>query len=152
MLDYSLQESLYEMSVRKYFTDYIEGVKGKKVFFDRQYSIPKDESGVDLQSWVVVSFDGIDIATASTGILEVICFSRNDEGNAVLTSLRDIIVEMLVDENMPDGCKRVPYYNSSWDVVGGMLAYVDTRNSGTQYGADGTNFKLINVLLRWGTK
>jgi len=152
MLDATLQETLYKQSVRKFFTDYIEGVKGKKVFFDRQYSIPKDDSGDDLTNWIVVGFEGIDIDTASTGMLEVLCFSRKDEGGIVLSTLRDIIIEMMVDETMPDGCARIPYYDAGWTQIGGMLAYVDTRNAGIQYGADGTLFKVINVTLRWGTK
>lgn len=152
MADPTLQETLYKQSVRKYFVDHIEGVKGKKVFFDRQYSIPKDDSGDDLTNWIVVGFEGIDIDTASTGVLEILCFSRNDEGGIVLSSLRDIIVDMMVDEDMPDGCKRIPYYDAGWNQIGGMLSYVDTNNAGIQYGADGTLFKVVNVTLRWGTK
>lgn len=152
MVDPTLQESLYKASVRKYFIDHIEGVKDKKVYFDRQYSIPKDDSGNDLTNWIVVGFDGIDIDTLSTGMLEVLCFSRNDEGGIVLTQLRDMIVDMMIDETMSDGCRRIPYYDAAWTQIGGMTSFIDTNNAGTQYGADGTTFKTLQVKLRWGTK
>jgi hypothetical protein len=152
MADVTLQEKLYKQSVRKFFIDYLVTTLSKHVYFDRQYSIPKDSSGDELTNWVSVGFDGIDIDTVSTGMLEVLCFSRKDEGGIVLSELRDIIVDMMIDETMSDGCTRVPYYNSSWVQVGGMVAYVDTKDGGVQYGADGTMFKIINVTLRWGTK
>jgi len=152
MVDPTLQESLYKMSVRKFFTNQIQDIRGKHVFFDRQYSIPKNTAGVDLKSWIVVGFNGIDIDTISTGMLEVICFSRNDEGGIELSALRDILMDMMVDESMPDGCRRIPYYNYDWTEVGGMLGYMDTKESGVQYGADGTNFKIIAITLKWGTK
>lgn len=152
MADPTLQETLYKLSVRKFFIEQIEDTRGKKVFFDRQYSIPKDDSGDELSNWIVVSFNGIDIDTVSTGMLEVICFSRKDEGGVVLSSLRDIIVDMMVDENMPDGCRRIPYYTESWEQIGGMLCYIDTKDSGIQYGTDGTGFKVLQISLKWGTK
>lgn len=152
MADPTLQESLYKMSVRKFFVDQIELIRGKNVFFDRQYSIPTDDTGAELKSWFVVGFEGIHIGTVSTGYLEVLCFSRGDESSVVLSSLRDILVDMIVDEDMPDGIRRVPYYSSSWDEIGGMLGYIDTNDSGVKYGADGTQFSIVNVTLRWGTK
>ncbi len=152
MLDPTLQETLYKMSVRKFFTDQLETDRGKKVYFDRQYSIPVDDSGDSLSNWIVVGFDGINIDTMSTGMLEVLCFSRKDDDGVVLSSLRDMLIDMMVDETMPDGCRRIPYYDSDWNQIGGMLAYVDTNDGGVQYGADGTMFKIVDVRLRWGTR
>lgn len=152
MADPSLQESLYKLSVRKYFTEQLEGLRGKPVYFDRQYSIPKDAQGNELTNWVVVGFNGIDIDTISTGMLEVICFSRKDEGGIVLSDLRDTIVDMMIDEDMPDGCRRIPYIDATHAQVGGMIGFIDTKDSGVQYGADGTMFKILHLSLKWGTK
>lgn len=150
-LDPTLSETLYRRSVRKFFRNEVNTVRNKDIFFDRKYSIPKDDQGDELNSWIVVHIVSPVIDTLSVGMLQVYCFSRQDPGLEMLSDLRDTILDILVDETQTDGLARVPLLDYDGSDYAGMVAFVDD-GSEIQYGADGTNFKIVSVELKWGAK
>lgn len=151
MLDPTLSESRYRKSVRAFFLHELETVRGKAVFFDRQYQIPKDDNGNELTNWIVIHILGPKLDTLSVGMLQVYCFSRKDEGNLLLTDLVDDMLDIMIDETKTDGCVRVPFYDYENNVIGAMVGTIDTNGS-TQFGDDGTNYRMLTGILKWGAR
>ena len=150
MLDPTLQETLLKRSVRKYFVDNLVTSRGKLVFFDRSYFIPK-VGGVDATDWFMFHFGKIDIDILSRCMLQIYCFSRKDADGELLSDLADIIKDVLFDHDATDGLKKIPYYSSLGVIVTGIVPMIQTIFE-EDVGADGTKFKVISVRLSWGTK
>lgn len=150
MLDPTLQETLLKRSVRKYFVDNIATAKGKLVFFDRTYFIPKVGTA-DATDWFMFHFGKIDIDILSRCVLQIYCFSRKDADGELLSELVDIVKDVLFDHDATDGLKKIPYYDGAGNIVTGIVPMVQTIFE-EEVGADGTKFKVISVRLNWGTK
>lgn len=150
MLDPTLQETLFKRSVRKYFVDELETIRGQYLTFDTAYSIPV-VNGTELNSWYGFHFGDINLDILSTCMLEIYCFSRKDTDGENLSTLRDTLMDVLFDDQATDGLKKIPYLNQAMQMITGIVPLV-SHQSEEDKGADGTKFKLVTVKLRWGTK
>lgn len=148
-LDQTLSEANFRRSVKKFFVDNLYTVDGVYLDFNRIYQTPKNNAGDDLDEWVRFHFNGVSTQhTISTGRVAAYLFTRRDPEGSNLALLRDKLQNYLVDLTMPDGLRRVPLYNDSWVIIGGMI--VTTGNESTEeFAQDGSMYKFVNLYFKY---
>lgn len=144
-LHYTLSEMTLRRSIRKYFVDTFQTGLSIPVYFDKIERLP------DIDKWLSVIIDTIDLTNMATVYLQVYVCTRKDVDYTELAGLRDLVFEELIDLDKTDGTKRIPFYDDSWTIVGWFLA-VPQSELGTVELDDGTVLKVIPVDLRYGCK
>lgn len=144
-LDFSLSESCIRRSIRKFFVDTFQTGLSTSVFFDKIERVP------NIDKWISVKIDSIDLDTMATAYVQAFCFIRKDLDYTELSVLRDQLYENVIDLNQTDGTKRIPLYDASWTIVG--YALLQPQNDiGPEELDDGTTVKVLPMLMRWGAK
>lgn len=149
-LDPSLSEAVIRRSIRKFFVDTFYTGLSIDIFFDKIGRVPK-VTDVEISRWLSVHFDTLDLETMASGFLQLWAFTRRDTDFTQLAILRDIVFEQLIDLDKTDGTKRIALYDESWNIVGWALLQPQPE-WGPEEVEDGTNAKIIPILLRWGSK
>ena len=149
-LDPTTRESNVKDSVKKFFIDNIYKTGYALVTFDKSLSSPKVQGQTIVAKWVSINFGSIDTEDAlSMCVLEILCCTRSDAEGYQLSHLRDKVVGYLEESG------RIPLYRSyedqAWEELGAMMVFIGTE-SGHLAGPDGTKFKRIPVVLKWGSK
>jgi hypothetical protein len=151
-LDPTARESNVRDSVKKYFVDNLNRGKGVEVSFDKTLAAPAVQ-GIEVKKWIMIAFRDLQVDNLSTQSIEIFCCTKQDSEGFVLTQLRDTVTEYLIDNTKTDGMARIPLYRSHptdpWVQVGTMVVQIETE-SPSMDGPDGTKFKVIPILLRWG--
>lgn len=138
-------------SIKKYFLDNLETTESLKLFFELLFEVPVDSSGKKLKKWVVVSFGYRDLGNVSEQQISLDLYTTEDNEADELVSLTDVVMNYIVDEDAVNGLKTIPYYNSSWVVVGGIIPFIQPSFARME-SEDGVQFKSINLLCKWGGK
>lgn len=149
-LEPTLSEAVIKRSIRKYFVDTFYTDMSIDTFFDKIGRVPKI-ADVEIDRWISIHFDTIDLETMASCFIQVWCFTRRDVDFTGLIALRDVVYEQLIDLGASDGMKRIPLHDSLWGIVGHALFVVQNEH-GPEEVEDGTNAKIIPVTLRWGAK
>lgn len=131
-----------QQSITKYFVDRFPN---NKLLFDKTLSTPDIRSQRKTMSWYSIYFD--DIVNTSPGhemYLKIVVNSRNDPNGIELTKLRDNLFAEFENSGY-----RIPLYSFP-DVssIGKMMVYVE-NDGGKRKAEDETNFKIINLKLKW---
>ena len=150
-LDFTLSESTLRYSVRKFFVDTFYTGLSIETFFDKIGRVPKI-AGVEIDRWISIHMDTLDLETMASGFFQVWCFTRRDVDFTELAILRDLVYEQLIDLDKTDGIKRIPFYDSSRADTGHGILVMPGNEFGPEEIEDGTNAQIIPVTLRWGAK
>lgn len=141
----------FKNSIKKYFLDSLETIEGIPLYFEALFEVPLDSHGVKLKQWVVISLGYRELGTVSEQQISIEVFTTSDSEGDDLSALVDIIMNYLIDESAINGLKMIPYYDSSWTIVGGIIPFIQTT-LGRMESEDGVQFKAINLLCKWGGK
>ncbi len=99
--------------------------------------------------WLNLHFNGLSVTgTTASGKVSAYMFSRRDLEGGLLAGLRDELTETLVDLTMPDGIRRVPLYDSDWNIIGGMVVSTGMESKEAS-GKDNTLYKFINIYFKY---
>ena len=151
-LDSTLSEASFRRSIKKYFVDNLYTAQGVYVSFSTIFQKPEHADGTPINSWISFHFDGLNTENSvSIGRVSSYLFSREDTDGEDLASLRDKLIDLLVDLNQVDGMARIPLYDDVWNVVGYMMPTVG-RESMEERGKDKTLYKFVNIYFRFGAK
>lgn len=149
-LENTLSENVLRASLRRFFVDVFYTGQSIEVFFDKIGRIPK-VAEIEIDRWMSIHFDQLDLATMASTFLQIWCFTRRDVDFVELAILRDIVYSELIDLGQTDGMKRIPLYDSSWTIIGHGL-FIPQSEYGPEEIEDGTNAKIVPVTFRWGAK
>jgi len=153
-LDATARESNLRDSIKKYFTDNIEGTENIHVVYDKKLAQPNLRNK-EINRWVSVNFGNSTRRTFSDLVLTIYCCQRKDTENRKLGQLVDKVMDLLLDTTADgDGIKRIPFYQSyplPWTLIGALLVY-DIIDSNDLDGLDETNYKILTVTLKWPAK
>lgn len=141
----------FKNSIKKYFLDSLETIEQLKIFFESLFEVPVDSSGKKLKSWVVVSFGYRNLGNVSEQQVSLDLYTTEDNEADDLAELVDAVMNYLIDEDSINGLKTIPYYDSSWAVVGGIIPFIQPA-FGRMESEDGVQYKSINLLCKWGGK
>ncbi len=151
-LDPTLQEVLFRRSVKKFLVDELYTEEGIYIGFESAFKELKDSGGNQLTSWINFHFDGLSFrGNSAKGRVSAYLFSRQDSDGTILATVRDALVDKLIDLSMSDGLKRVPLYDSEWVVVGGMIVTTGMESK-EEVGVDDTLYKFVNIYFQYTTK
>jgi hypothetical protein len=144
------KDSVYRESLRKFFVDLL----GDAVYFDKTFMDPAVFKTEPVR-WFVVDPGGLEeIDGRFQPSLRIMCCSRRDPECITLSEQVDFIRDALRDDDMPDGCKRIPMVawnsaTSSHDSIGAMQVEKHPRDSGDMPAADQTNYRILTYRLVW---
>ncbi len=141
-------------SIKKYFLDSLETIESVPLFFESLSETPLDDLGEKLSQWVIISFRQGNLGNVSEQMISIGIYTRNDSEGDDLAALNDLVMGYLLDEESTNGLVTIPFYDTSadvWVVVGGIIPFLQL-SLGEMEGEDGTKFKEINVLCKWGGK
>ena len=144
-LDFSLSESCIGRSIRRFFVETFQTGKSISVFFDMIERVP------NIDRWLSVKIESIDLDTMATAYIQVFCFVRKDLDYVELSTLRDLVYEELIDLDQTTGMARIPLYDAAWAIVG-YAVFQPQNDIGATELDDGTLVKILPVNLRWGAK
>ena len=152
-LDPTTKEVDFKNSIKKYFIDNLETTESLKIFFEGLNETPLDSSGNKYDKWVIIVFGSRDLGTVSEQQVSLDIYTRNDKEGDELAALSDTVMGYLIDDTVPDGMIRIPFYNTTgvWSLVGGIMPFLQA-SLGRMEGEDKTLFKSINLLCKWGGK
>lgn len=151
-LDVTLQEGAFRKSVKKFLVDSLYTTDGIYIGFETSFKELADSNGDPLNIWVNFHFDGLTVnGNKATGRVAAYLFSRGDADGMLLASLRDSLMDKLIDLSMPDGLKRVPLYDDSWQEIVGMIITTGVESK-EEKGVDDTLYKLVNIYFNYATK
>ena len=138
-------------SIKKYFLDNLETTENLKVYFQSLFEVPVDSSGKKLEKWIVVSYGYRNLGNVSEQQISLDLYTTEDNESDKLVALNDTVMNYIIDEDAVNGLKTIPYYNSSWVIVGGIIPFVQPSLEKME-SEDGVQFKSINLLCKWGGK
>lgn len=153
-LDPTARKANVKDSLKKYFVDGLYTTKGIVVSFDVSLSVPKLQ-GTEVDRWVMVEIGPMLPGSLSQVDVRFYCCTRQDNEGFKLAQVRDHLLDLLIDTDVSDSRRRVPFYrsyeNQAWELLG---ALVPTRISegGEGKTADLTKFCIVNVTFKWGAK
>jgi hypothetical protein len=150
-LDPTARESNVRDSLKKYFFDTIETVKGYPVTYDISLTAPRI-AGRDCDRWVTIDFGDIEMDSLSSHMIRLFVCSRKDPEARTLLQMRDNIMGYLTDNTQTDGSGRITLYKTNenpWTEIGSMVVVLDPESQ-VILGADNTKYKIINIQVKWG--
>jgi hypothetical protein len=150
VLDPTTREANVRDSVKKFFKDNLYTAESIKVSFDKSLASPKLQGQTTVVKWVSVNFGDLDInETLSTCELLVLPCTREDPEGYQLAHLNDKVRGYL------EASGRITLYrsyeNQEWEVLGAMMVFVGIISQ-QMTAKDGTKYRRIPVLLKWGSK
>ena len=152
-LDFTAREANVRDSVKKYFIDNLNGLESLALTFDKGLSVPRVQ-GTEVDKWVAIQFGALLLDTLSSQTLTIFCCTKKDSEGFKLAQLRDKVYTYLIDTEQTDGTARITLYRSHaseiWESLGAMMVSV-LSESPQMEAEDGSKFKTIDILLRWGT-
>ena len=86
---------------------------------------------------------------------EVYCLSRQDPEGVKLAEIADTLMDLLVDNSLQDGLRRIPFYDISktpWENIGAMIVQDVWDAPSVDMVEDETKLKIFSVRMRWGAK
>ena len=149
-LDHTTRESSFRDSIKKFFVDNLFTTEGIDVTFDKTLSSPKIQGQPhQVKKWVAIQFSDFDTneGVSEAEIIVIPCTRQDSEGYQ-LTHLRDRVMGYLTD---PGTITLYRTYPKPITVIGGMKVEVGVESQQLD-AEDGTKFKRIPVVLRWGSK
>lgn len=154
-LDPTARESNYMDSVKKYIVDTMWTVEKVPISFDPSLSNPRIPNNMELRTWLNVRFGDLYRDDLSRANLEVRCCARQDNEGFKLAQLCDKVLGYFTTTS-GDGIKRITFYRSypsptPWDVIGGIVVQ-DVLESGVFRAEDETQYKVLNIVLRFASK
>ena len=150
-LDATAREANLWDSIKKYFIDNITTVP---LLFDRSLAEPYVKE-MSTDKWYSFILGPTDISALSDITLYIYCCTRSDNEYHKLSQLVDNMRELLTDNTMTDGMKRIPFYQhyppGTWTVIG-YFQVQEMYDSTRMTAADETKFKILTVRLRTASK
>ena len=151
-LDVTLQEVAFRKSVKKFLVDSLYTTDGIYIGFETMFKEPETSGGTPLDVWINFHFDGLSVhGNTARGRVAAYLFSRRDADGSLLSGLRDSLMDKLIDLDMPDGLKRVPLYDATWQQVAGMIVTTGGESK-EESGVDDTTYKFVNLYFNYATK
>ncbi len=135
----TLSSSNVKRSVKKFFLDGFTEAHNIHVSFSRTFSPPSDAA---IKEWVNVRVADLLPGHVTETLVTVWLFSREDIEGDRLDYLKDILMELIYPGHMI-------LYNEQWEVVGGIVIYVDTPGE-HKYTEEGNNVTYTILSLQWG--
>lgn len=147
------KESNVKGSLKKYFVDAL----GSTVTFDTSLAAPDLRvRGVNaVKQWYNIDFGEFGRDSLALFYFEVYCLSRQDPEGVKLAEIADTLMDLLVDNSLQDGLRRIPFYDISknpWENIGAMVVQDIWDTPSVDMVEDETKIKIFSVRMRWGTK
>ena len=140
-------------SIKKFFVDAIETTEGIKLVFDREFFDTTLPAGTKVTQWASVTLDEIRMDVVSQALVTVYLYTRGDRENNTLFTMRDTVMNHLIDQTGTDQFKRVTLYDTSisgaWVADSTMLLYPSSESE-VYMGQDDTRFMYITLIMKWG--
>jgi hypothetical protein len=154
-LDPTARETNYKDSMKKYIVDNMWTTEKVPISFDPALANPKVANNMELTTWINVRFGDMYRDDLSRATLEIRCCTRQDNEGFKLSQLCDKVMGYFTTTT-GDGIKRITFYRSyeaptPWVVIGGIVVQ-DIIESGVFKAEDETNFKVLNLVLRFASK
>ena len=151
MLNPLSRESNVKSSLKKYFVDAL----GTAVTFDVSLASPDMRSqGVSaINEWYNVDFGEFGRQELADYYFEVYIMTRQDPEGVKLAENSDTIMDLLVDNTLQDGMRRIPLYDTSeipWVLIGNMAVQDIWDAPVYNVMEDETKIKILSVRMRWG--
>lgn len=154
-LDPTARETNFKDSVKKYIVDNMWTTEKVPVSFDPALANPKVPNNAELRTWLNVRFGDFYRDDLSRANVEIRCCTRQDNEGYKLAQLTDKVLGYFTTTE-DDGIKRITFYRSypsptPWEVIGGIVVQ-DVIESGVYKAEDETNYKIINLVLRFASR
>jgi hypothetical protein len=154
-LDATARETNFKDSIKKYIVDNMWTIEKVPVSFDPALANPKIPNNYQLTTWINVRFGDLYRDDLSRANIEIRCCTRQDNEGYKLAQLTDKVLGYFTTTS-GDGIKRITFYRSypsptPWQVIGGIVVQ-DVIESGVYKAEDETNYKVINIVLRFASK
>ena len=138
-----------DVSIKKFFIDRIETPEGIALSFDPAFVDP-DLWDKTVKEWIIVNVGGDILKPLSSGTVNVICATRQDEEQVRLAQLTDLVCECLINRDGSNGV--IPMYLAGSPPVpipNSVLSIFNITRSGKLDGRDGTNFHIVSFAIKW---
>lgn len=151
MLNALSKESNVKASLKKYFVDAL----GNVVTFDTTLASPniRVQGSNAVKQWYNINFREFGRQTLAEYFFDVYILSRQDPEGVKLAENTDTIMDLLVDNTMQDGMRRIPLYDITkdpWELIGSMVVQDISDDELYLPLEDETKAKVLAVRLRWG--
>ncbi len=146
-LDITQSELAFNRSVKKYFIDTLHTDDGVYIEFDTIYRVPEK-----VNQWISFHFDGLSQrGSVTTGRVAAYIFTQKDDECLALAALQDTLMNRIFDDSATTGMRSVALCDEDFAPMQGMiLTYGDFSTK--EKGADGVNYRHINLYFKYGTK
>ena len=167
VLHSTLSEIHFKKSVMSYLIAKLATERSVPLFFNVTMTVPRNSSGVLLDSWVVVSFDDRKLSTLASAFIMFDIYTRKDNEGFESSRILDKITDMFTKEDSTIGLVSIPYYDTTevaiqgeigeeptiapWVLIGGMIP-LHRRTTGCWPGKDDTQIRSVSYELRWGAR
>jgi len=153
-LDETAKLSTIVRSLKKYLVDSLYTTESIQLDFDKSYQDVYEALPDRVDQWVIVAFDPSNMDTLSAMGFTLFLYSRKDPEAVDLFALRDKVMAYLVDVTQTDSMARINLYNAAWGIVGAAVIVLPAgrQESSNFVAEDGTKFRYISAILRWGAK
>ena len=153
-LDPTARRSNIKDSIKKYFTDSIETAKGIAITFDKSLTTP-DLQGISVNRWMNIGIGEVERGVISEIPVDIIVATRRDPEGALLETTTDEALEVLTDQTITDGMRRIPFYRSravgEWTRLGALVVS-RIGESREMEAPDGTKFLILTCGLKVASK
>jgi len=155
-LDPTARTANIKDSLKKYCVENIKRTSGIHLTFDKALNTPKLQGQGEVNRWVSVKLDHLELETLSSQLVSFYCCTRKDKEGFVLAQTVDTVMGYLSDTTKTDGYARIPFYRSyepptPWLLIGAMLV-TDPMISPESEASDETKYRIITVRLRFASK
>lgn len=154
-LDPTAREANFKDSIKKYVVDNMWTTERVPISFDPALANPKVANNMELTTWLNVRFGDLYRDDLSRANLEIRCCTRQDNEGFKLAQLCDKVLGYFTTTE-GTGIKSITFYRSyasptPWEIIGGIVVQ-DIIESGVFKAEDETNFKVLNLVLRFASK
>jgi hypothetical protein len=138
-----------DVSIKKFFIDNVETLKGIPVSFDPAFISP-DPWDRTITQWLAVNTGDERLRQLCSATVNVVCITRQDEEQVRLAQLTDIVCDCLIDN---DGSHiNIRMYEAGSPPImipGSFLIVSGVTRSGKMDGPDGTNYNVVSFAIKW---
>lgn len=153
-LDETAKLSNIVRSLKKYFVDSLYTTESIQLDFDKSYQDVYAALLDRTDQWVIITWDPSNMDTLAAMDFTLFLYSRKDQEAVDLFVLRDKVMAYLIDTDQTDGMARMTLYDEAWAPIGAAVIVLPAgrHESGNFVAEDGTKFRYISAVLRWGAK
>jgi len=153
-LDETAKLSNIVRSLKKYFVDSLYTAESIQLDFDKSYQDVYAALLDRVDQWAIIAIDPSDMDTLASLGFTIFLYSRRDPEAVNLLTLRDTVMGYLIDTTQTDGMARMALYDAAWVTIGAAVITlpVGRQESNNLVAEDGTKFRYISAVLRWGAK